>query len=177
MPRLVCAICEVKAPAVEIGSLRLLLIEGEELLGSALIHHLKPALAIKLLGGIKILPLVACKLCAGAIVLRKGVSKLREVGRFFRKRARFKIGFNIRDNSCGCNPSRIRYASVCVAFLCREIYGKLVILTHNLRNDATQRRNLLCIRHSCNINTVCLQADITHIHKDDHTVRISCVVG
>ena len=100
MPRLVCAIREVEAPAVEVRSLRLLLIEGEELLGSALIHHLKPALAIKLLGGIKILPLVACKLSAGAIALRKGVSKLRKVA-LIRDFSFFEEILNIGNNlSC-----------------------------------------------------------------------------
>lgn len=69
MPCLVCAICEIEASAVVVvRSLRLLLIESEELLLSALVHHLKPAIAIKLLGSIKILPLIDFKRITFAIV-------------------------------------------------------------------------------------------------------------
>ena len=173
VPRLVCAICEVKAPAVEIGSLRLLLIEGEELLGSALIHHLKPALAIKLLGGIKILPLVACKLSALAITLRKGVSKLRKVA-LVRDFAFSEEILNIGNNLSRGNVAVIVQAADGAAVLVVKINVKLFLFPAEPFYKAC---DLLVLRFGRLYNKVDAggfrsYADIAASHKLNHSIRV-----
>ena len=107
----------------------------------------------------------------------QSIPKIREAGRLFGEFSRFKVGLNIENNSGRGNVLGVGNATVRISALRAEIHNKLVVLAHNALNDAAQSGDLFAVRHSGNIYTVGLQADISHVHKDNHAVRILCVVG